>query len=89
MSEPSMAAHVVERADDLVLAADHDQWLPGDLDGHEPSWAIDILLAGHEHPAGPEPGCLLEGEHLRVVEHARRQARLIDGPTRTRDLLRR
>ena len=83
----AMATHVVERADDLVLAAHHDQRLPRDLDGHEPSRSIDVLLACHEHPAGPEPRRLLEGQHLGVVEHARRQqARPVDGLTGARDL---
>ncbi len=77
-----VAAYVMERADHVILAPDDDEALPRDLRDEEAARPVDVLLPGNTHPRAPEPGCLLEGQHVRVMEHAWwQEARLVHRPT--------
>ncbi len=75
-----MTTHVMERAHDVVLAPDDDEALARHLRHEKPTRSVDILLAPDAHPRPTEPGGLLVGEHVGVVEHPGWQEARLDPP---------
>ena len=85
-----MATHVVERAHHVILAPDDDEALTRDLGQEVPARPVDVLLAPDTHPRSTEPGRLLVGQHVGVVEDpGRQQARPVDRSASGGDLRRR
>src|SRR4029079_18685161 len=63
----SMPAHVRERAELVVLAADHDDALVGDVVGEVVAGVRELLLAADAVPAPGEDTRLLDLPDLRIV----------------------
>ncbi len=72
---PPVAAHVVERADDRVPAADEQHLLAEHLEQPEAAGLGDLLGAGHRDPVAQEDLLGLPGEDRLVVIGAGGQER--------------